>query len=391
MKKLLVMLFIGCLVCGFSSFAYSDQGVTKDTIKIGHLVDLTGISALWGTISKQNADMWAAEVNSKGGIHGRKIEMVYGDNQYRADQALSEVKRLVDFEKVFCFVGGQNTPTNMVAAPYAASKGVPWLFPMNSLMMYEQTTPYIYNFCSLHRPLTKIAIDYAVEMWKPKKFGVFYQYDEYGRTELKHIEEQLAKYGLKVHHAEYFKMGALNVSSEVARLKSAGCDVVFMLSYTNVTANFLKDARRIGFKPHIITGTSSANDNCIKLAEGAAEGVVFGVWYRLEEESCEGWDQLKGLMKKYHPDKKTDQRYCTWLYWPAIQHALELAGPNLTTETLQKALDTGFKGWTNGMMGPIYYGPDNHKASNYARLIVVKNGKFVGVPGWSEFRSPKFE
>lgn len=389
MKKL-VMVFVGLLVFGIPGISFSDQGVTKDSVKIGAVYDLTGVSGRWGKIFVDVGDMWAKEVNSKGGIHGRKIVMVYGDNKSRADVALSEVKRLADFEKVFAFIGGHNSVTTMVGAPYAEQKKILWLFPIPSLPKYEENFHrYVFNLLPKHEPLSRVSVDYAMKTWNPKKLGVFYQFDEYGKTEFKNIKDQLAKYGLKVAQAEYFKKSQLSMSAEVARLKDAGCDVCITVGHTSAIATFLKEARRIGWDAHFMGGPSSSNYEMLKLAEGAAENMVCLYWFTMPDEQTEGWKAIGSLLHKYYPERKLGMPYVVWPLYDSLQRALELAGPNLTTDTLIKALETGFKGYTIGMYGPVNWSPTNHKGANSAYLRVVKNGKFQKIPGWEGFATPK--
>jgi len=390
MKKFLVMTFIVCVVFGLAGFASSDQGVTKNSVKIGSVVDLTGVSAVWGVIFKEMGELWAKDVNSKGGIHGRKIQMVFGDNKYRADAALSEVKRLVDFEKVFCLVAGQNTPCNMVASGYAEKKKIPWVFPVNSLQKHQKKVHrYIFNLLPLHESPTKVCVDYAVQTWKPKKFGVFYQFDEYGQTEFKHAEEQLAKYGMKVTQAEHFKMGQLNVSAEAARLKGAGCDAVMIIAYTSVTTSFLKEAKRIGWNAHFLGSISSSNYKMPELAGNAAEGMVCPLWFHLPEDHTQGVEQIRSLLKKYHPKRTLKIPYMGWPIYAAMQRALELTGPNLTTDTLINTLETGFKDYTIDIIGPVTYSQKSHKGTNSVILRVIRNGRYEEIPGWEGFLTPK--
>ena len=77
MKKILVMLFIGLMVCGIPGVSSSDQGVTKDSVKIESLVDITGPSAVWGAMSKKMGDMWAAEYHldiARKGTNPRRVK-----------------------------------------------------------------------------------------------------------------------------------------------------------------------------------------------------------------------------------------------------------------------------------------------------------------------------
>ena len=110
MKKHLSIALAACIFFGLSGLALSEQGVTDDMVKIGIITDFTGATSAWGEKGKMVGDMWQKEINSHGGINGRKIELLWEDHGYRPDRALTGAKKLINFNKVFCLMAGQCTP-----------------------------------------------------------------------------------------------------------------------------------------------------------------------------------------------------------------------------------------------------------------------------------------
>ncbi|OPX34985.1 MAG: hypothetical protein B1H11_09810 [Desulfobacteraceae bacterium 4484_190.1] len=388
MKKYLSIVLVACIFFGLSGLALSDQGVTDDIIKIGIITDFTGATSAWGQKEKVVGGMWVKEINSRGGIHGRKVELLWEDHGYRPDRALTAAKKLINFDKVFCLMGGQCTPTNIVASNYAAKQKIPWVFPVNSLKKDAvKVNKYIFNYLPLHEPATRCLIDYAVETWNVKKFGILYQHDDYGKGELANAKDQLAKYNLKPVAVENFKRGALDASAQLARMKTAGCDVVNIIGPMNIAVSVLKEAQRKGWQPHFLSCISASNAQLPKLAGDAGNGMICPFWFSSPDTDTDGMNRLKALLKKYHPTEKLGVTHIIMFpLFDGMEKALEWTGRDLTVENFLTTLETRFKGYDNGITGAITYGPDDHVGADSVILAVIEDGKYKTITG---FVTPK--
>ncbi|OPX34961.1 MAG: hypothetical protein B1H11_09825 [Desulfobacteraceae bacterium 4484_190.1] len=388
MRKILVAAVITFIFLGVSSLALAEQGVTQNSIKIGIITDLTGPTSAWGEKEKVVGDMWAKEINSHGGIHGRKVELLWEDHGYRPDRALTAAKKLINFNKVFCLMGGQCTPTNIIASNYAAKHKIPWVFPVNSLKKDAvKVNKYIFNYMPLHEPATRALIDYAVNTWNVKKFGILYQHDNYGKGELANAEDQLAKYNLKPVAVENFKRGALDASAQLSRMKTAGCDVVNIIGSMNIAVSVLKEAQRKGWQPHFLSCISASNAKLPKLAGDAGNGMICPFWFNSPNADTDGMNRLRALLKKYHPNEKLSVTHIIMFpLFDGMQKALEWTGRDLTLANFLTTLETRFKGYENGITGPITYGPDDHVGAESVILAVIEDGKYKTITG---FITPK--
>jgi len=90
----------------FSGIAFSQQGVTKDTILIGGFGPLTGPVAWIGLGSRDGINLAINEINSAGGVHGRKLKLIFEDDAASPSRALAAVKKLADQDKVFMLFSG---------------------------------------------------------------------------------------------------------------------------------------------------------------------------------------------------------------------------------------------------------------------------------------------
>ena len=116
-KGILGMLVMMVFFLFFYGIGSAEVGVTDKEIVIGSHLDLSGPIAMWGKQTKLGMEMRAREINEAGGIHGRKIRLVVEDNGYDPKKAIMATNKMINRDKVFCFVSNMGTPTALASLP----------------------------------------------------------------------------------------------------------------------------------------------------------------------------------------------------------------------------------------------------------------------------------
>ncbi|HEX7519244.1 MAG TPA: ABC transporter substrate-binding protein, partial [Candidatus Deferrimicrobium sp.] len=98
-----------------------------ETVKVGVLLPLTGSQAKFGEIEKRSYEMAAEEINAKGGVNGKKIELLFEDDTGKPDVGRSGVEKLIAREKVPVITGGYSSSVTAAAAPVAQQFKVPFV------------------------------------------------------------------------------------------------------------------------------------------------------------------------------------------------------------------------------------------------------------------------
>jgi ABC-type branched-subunit amino acid transport system substrate-binding protein len=110
--------------------AQADEiGVTADRILFGQATVMSGPSSALGLKMRQGILAAFAEVNAKGGVHGRKLELISRDDGYDPDRSVLQTFKLIDEDKVFALIGAVGTPTSLVTVPIAKAQNVPMIGP----------------------------------------------------------------------------------------------------------------------------------------------------------------------------------------------------------------------------------------------------------------------
>ncbi|RKZ37215.1 MAG: ABC transporter substrate-binding protein, partial [Gammaproteobacteria bacterium] len=115
------------LVLAASWLFFGAAAQAAEPIRIGTFLSVTGPASFLGDPELKTLQMYIADINNRGGVLGRKLELVHYDVQHLADKARTAVKRLLEDDKVDIIVGGSTTGTTMAVAPLVEKAGVPFI------------------------------------------------------------------------------------------------------------------------------------------------------------------------------------------------------------------------------------------------------------------------
>lgn len=387
-KKLTCFLGMLFLLVMFGTPGYAEVGVTDDTIKIGTSLDLSGPAVFYGKGYLQGMNVYFKSVNAKGGIHGRKIELIAYDDEYKPSRTVSNFKRLVYEDKVFSLCQTFGTPNTLALLPLIDQEKIPLIAPSTSAVQVAiPPQKYVFPVWPILHYYGRLMVDYAVSdsgSKSPKAVFLFFD-SEFGTQQRDGAIEQAKKYGFELLDVVPYKGDTVDFTSILLRVKDKNPDYVFLASIIKDTAAILVKAKEIGWKPQFLGMTASVNQSMLKLAGDAGE---YGKGYKalyacnMSDENKAGPIEFRAVMKEYAPDVAPDE--ITFQAYGAAKlmcEGLRRAGKDLTREGLVKALET-LKDFSNGVNPPCTYGPDYRVGASAARMVKVSGGKFVALSDW---------
>ncbi|MBN9409245.1 MAG: ABC transporter substrate-binding protein [Burkholderiales bacterium] len=365
------------LACG-SAFAQA-QGVSRDEILIGTLQDLSGPLAGYGKDLRNGMLQRINEANQKGGVHGRRLRLLVEDTGYDPRRAVLAAQKLVNQDKVFVMAGSLGTGVNNAALPVQMQRNVMNFFPAAlSRDMYEPVNKLKFAFISSYYEQIAPA---SARLYREKKAGkpcIIYQDDEYGLEILRGTEAGLKSVGVELVEKTSFKRGATEFSSQVARMKAAGCDFVVTGTLIRETVGTINEARRIDFNPTFLGAFGTYTDLIHKLGGKPMDGFysTMTVQHPYEDTAPEN---LKPWMASYRSQfNEPPTAYSIYGYVIAdrLVQAMDKAGANLDTDALARAIE-GLRTPVDMFgMPEMSFGPDRHLASNKARLSQIQDGRW---------------
>jgi branched-chain amino acid transport system substrate-binding protein len=319
------------------------QGISKSEIVIGTIQDLSGPVAAFGKQSRNGMQLRVDEINEQGGINGRKLKLLVEDNAYDPKRAVLAAQKLVNQDKIFLLAGHIGTAHNNAAMPVQFEKNVINFLPITAAReMYEPFHKLKYSFAATYYDQIRLAAPKLAKDKGVKKPCTIYQDDEFGLEVLRGAEAGLKTVGLELAEKTSYKRGATDFSSQVARMKAAGCDMVILGTIIRETIGTIGEARKTGFSPVFLGSSASYTDLIHKLGGKPMDG-LYSTMTAQHPYLDEASQPLRFWANKYKTKFNEDPTVFSvygYLIVDLFAKAAQKAGANLTTDTFIKAMDT---------------------------------------------------
>jgi branched-chain amino acid transport system substrate-binding protein len=362
-----------------AALAQAQQGVTKDTITLGTIQDLSGPLAGFGKQVRLGMMLRVDEANEQGGVDGRKLELKVEDSGYDPKRAVLAAQKLVNQDKIFMMVGHIGTAQNMAAMPVQFAKNVINFFPVTAAReMYEPFNRLKYSFAATYYDQIRLALPKLVKEKNAKKVCTIYQDDEFGLEVERGGEAALKAMGTDYTEKTSFKRGATDFSSQVAKMKAAGCDFVVLGTIIRETIGTIGEARKTGFNPTFLGSSAAYTDLIHKLGGKAMDGLYATMTVQnpyLDEAS----QPIRFWANKYKTKFNEDPTVFSVYGYDIIDsfiRAAQKAGKNLTTDSFIKAMDTMVIPPDIFGSAEATFGPKKRLGSNLSRLSQIQDGKW---------------
>ncbi|RID98578.1 ABC transporter substrate-binding protein [Simplicispira hankyongi] len=362
-----------------AALAQAQQGVTKDTITLGTIQDLSGPLAGFGKQVRLGMMLRVDEANEQGGVDGRKLELKVEDSGYDPKRAVLAAQKLVNQDKIFMMVGHIGTAQNMAAMPVQFTKNVINFFPVTAAReMYEPFNRLKYSFAATYYDQIRLALPKLVKEKNAKKVCTIYQDDEFGLEVERGGEAALKAMGTDYTEKTSFKRGATDFSSQVAKMKAAGCDFVVLGTIIRETIGTIGEARKTGFNPTFLGSSAAYTDLIHKLGGKAMDGLYATMTVQnpyLDEAS----QPIRFWANKYKTKFNEDPTVFSVYGYDIIDsfiRAAQKAGKNLTTDSFIKAMDTMVIPPDIFGSAEATFGPKKRLGSNLSRLSQIQDGKW---------------
>ena len=251
--------------------------LAADTVKVGVLLPLTGSQAKFGEIEKRSYDMAVEEINSKGGVNGKKIELLFEDDTGKPDVGRSGVEKLIAREKVPVITGGYSSSVTAAAAPVAQQFKVPFVICTGSADdITEKGYDYIFRVNPPASEYPNSVKSFLQGVAKDvKTIALLYENSAFGQSSSKSFEEDAKELGLKILVKEGYQAGAIDFKPILTKVKAANPDMIYMVSYVMDASLLMRQSKELRINPKIFVGGGAGFTlpEFAKSAGDAAEGV----------------------------------------------------------------------------------------------------------------------
>ena len=379
--KFKTTLVLATLALG-SGISMAQQGVGKTEVTLGSIQDLSGPLAGFGKQARLGMMLRVDEINEQGGINGRKLKLIIEDSGYDPKKAVLAAQKLVNQDKIFMMVGHIGTAQNLAAMPVQFDKNVINFFPITAAReMYEPFHKLKYSFAATYYDQIRTTAPKLIKDKNIKKVCTLYQDDEFGLEVMRGGEAGLKTIGMEFAEKTSYKRGATDFSSQVARMKASGCEMVVLGTIIRETIGAIGESRKTGFNPLFLGSSASYTDLIHKLGGPAMNGLYATMTVQnpyLDEAS----QPIRFWANKYKTKFNEDPTVFSVYGYNIIDtfaKAAQKAGTSLTTESFIKAMDTMTIPPDMFGSAEATFSPTKRLGSDASRLSQITDGKWKPV------------
>jgi branched-chain amino acid transport system substrate-binding protein len=362
-----------------ASFQAPAQG--KEPLKVGALLAVTGPASFLGAPEARTLQMLVDDLNAKGGVDGRKIELVVKDTGGNPEKAISFAKQLVEEDAVFAIIGPATSGESIAVKPIAEESGTILISCAAAEVIVNPVLAHVFKVA----PKDSFAAEMIFRRMKKmgvKRIGVLSSNTGFGKAGKEQVEKLAPAHGIEIAVSEVYDKAATDLTAEVTKLKAANVQAILNWSIEPAQAIVIKNARQIGLAVPIFQSHGFANVQYAKAAGVAAEGVMFPASRVVVAESLAATDPQKPVVAAYKRAYEARYKEDVSTFGG---HAFDALGI-LVRAVKEVGLDRkkvratieNMKGFV-GTAGVFNFAPDDHTGLSIDafEMLTVKNGKFV--------------
>ena len=353
--------------------ALAGSAPAQETIKIGEYASLTGKEAAFGQSSHKGTLLAVEEIDSKGGVLGRQVELITDDNQSKQGESATIVKKLIFREKVVGILGEVASMRSLEAAPLCQAYKIPMISPSSTNPKVTEIGNYIFRVCFIDPFQGTVMAKFAKETLKIHRVAVLTSVSSaYSVGLAKYFKQRFTDDGGEVVIEQKYTEGDKDFNAQLTAIKAAGVEGIFIPGYYTEAALISRQARELDMKIPLFVGDGWEAPELVKIGGEAVEGCYYSTHYSPQVDTPavkEFVARFKARFGGEVPDAMAALGYdSAEVMVDAIRRAGSTEGP-----AIREAL-AATKGY-QGVTGDTTMDKDRN-ASKAAVVIMVKNGEF---------------
>jgi ABC-type branched-subunit amino acid transport system substrate-binding protein len=315
-------------------------------IKLGQVMPYSGPASAYGTIGRVESAYFAM-LNKKGGVNGRKVNLISLDDSYSPPKAVEQVRRLVEQDKVLAIVNPVGTPSNTAIRKYLNDRQVPQLFVSTGASKWNdpQNYPWTIGFNPSYRIEGRTYAEHILKTQPHGKVAVLYQADDFGKDLLAGLKEGFGDKAASTIIAEAtYEVTDPTIDSQLVTLKGSKADVVVLITTPKFGAQAVRKTEELGWKAtrYIANVSSSVGSVLTPAGLDKAKGLITVEYVKdptdprwADDPAMKEWF---AFMKSEYPSGDTRDGLNAFAYVVAqtLVHVLTQCGDDLSPKNLMK-------------------------------------------------------
>lgn len=348
---------------------------STDTIKIGQFASLTGSEATFGISSDNGLKLAVEEINSKGGVLGKQIELVTEDNRGQTNETQTVVQKLINRDKVVAIIGEVASSRSKAGAPICQQNKIPMISPASTNPEVTAIGDYIFRVCFIDPFQATVMSKFALNSMKVKKVALLIdQKNAYSTGLADNFRKVFTEMGGEIVGEQKYSAGDKDFKAQLTALKNANPEAIFVPGYYTDMGLIAIQARELGITIPLFGGDGWESEKLTENPQSktALEGSFFSTHVSIDNPDPKIQEFVAKYKAKYgkNPDTMALLAYdAGMILFDAIKQAGSTEG-----EAIKNKLAT-MKDFP-GVSGMITINEDRN-AVKPAVVMEIRDGKFV--------------
>lgn len=352
---------------------FTSSVFASTTIKIGEVGSMTGSEATFGKSTHEGIQLAIKEQNAKGGVKGKKIELISLDNQGKPDEAAIATTKLITQDKVLAVLGEVASSRSLAMAPIAQQNKIPMVSPSSTNPKVTEVGDYIFRVCFIDPFQGRVMAKFAAETLGAKKVAILRDVkSDYSLGLSNFFAEAFKQAGGEIVVDQSYSSGEVDFNSQLTSIRAKKPDAIFIPGYYTEVGLIAKQARKLGIKVPLLGGDGWDSEKLFEIGGKSLNNGYFSNHYSQDDQSPAVQNFIKTYKETYGkvPDGLAAMGYdAAKVLFAAMEKTKNLA-PGETRDALAKTKDF------QAVTGTISI-DEKRNASKPAVVLEVKDGKFL--------------
>jgi len=365
--------------------ADNEPGVSESDIKIGAVLPLSGPLAQIGEDVKATLNAYFAEVNAKGGIYGRKFDLIVEDSQGNPQQTVAATARLIEKEGVFALVGSFEPKGCESTDELIARSGVPLVGPL-TLSPHLSLPPnkYVFYLLPSFNDQAKVLVDFvsSKSAGKPARIAVVYSKDDLASDALAGLKSQAKIYSMEIVGEHASDPGRFSAVDAVAAIQSKKPDYLFFFGGAADLTSLAGEIQRAKLNVTLLSSVTMIGRAAFTLPASVAGKTILSYPTSLPDQKSLA-DFNNTLMNAKVDIRNSAFQRSAYAAARILVEATKLSGRDLSRASLINALEQ-LQNFQTGVIPPVTFGPNRRIGAmgSYIVWVDINNGQYVPFGGW---------
>lgn len=363
---------IPILFCFLFIFSSGCSKKEEKEIKIGAILPLTGEVSVYGIKMKKGIDLAAKQWNSKGGINGKPLNILYEDDQADPKMSVSAVQKLISTEKISVIIGGAISATALPIIPIIDKSKVVLFSPAATSPKLGGSSPYFFRNWPSDIYDGSAMGQFAANTLAIKRVAILNVNNEWGIGISRVFGEIFKKNGGEIVISDSYEQNATDFRAQLAKIKNQQVEAIFIPGYLKELINILRQKKELGIKSPILSAYGFYDPKILELAQDAAEGAIFTTPTYDPDKKDPAIENYVAIFQKEYgekPDIWSAQAYDAMNIIAVALERKQQAGTELRNEIARIRNFEGVAGRTSF--------DENGEVQKPLKFMIVKNGKFM--------------